>query len=726
MAYDIGPKLGIDGYAEFRKAITSINDDVKGFGSELKLVAAIYEQNGDSMEALAAKNDVLQKTYDAQEKKLAEVSKVLERAKAEYGENETAVKKWEQVLTESKAALVKTQNEIEKNSKAMEELAKAAENSTDAFSGFDEIEKAVDDIDDEIKTLASELRAVASAYDESEKNSKGFKQSQEILAKQFDAQAAKLANLKKGLQEAEKLYGENDAETRKWARAVNEAQAELNDLDRELDKSNKGVKKLADGFKGATSAFSVAAGNLLSGGISKIVDGVSSAMGALANLDETTEEYRTAMGKLNTAFTEQEKTIESSVVAHGKFEAVLMDTGVTVEESWRNAETAAEVYKNLYAVLGDTDTAVETAQLMAQLAQSEEDFTEWTRIAAGVAGTFGDALPINSLIEAANETAKVSKVTGALADALNWVGISEDEFNAKLAACTSETERNKLIMDTLSETYRNSADAFYENNKELIKARENQVAMDEAMGKLGESVLKVKNALMEKFGPAIAEVAGKAADFINNVDTDKLFRKFDEAVDKIGNAFNTGWETVKGVYDDFPAFFDGLGDTAENAFDLVELLWKKDFKHAEDEVYDIVSSLSASITAFALEINDVFKDLDWELDFRTAMEQAVKAVTGYWVIEEFGKLFESIGEGIAEGKKAYDENHLFSREGVRSGAFGGGSDPYAYSDNSAYYSANTTASVGNVYLDGKQVGKVLAGVNDASSIASGSEVALLP
>ena len=47
---------------------------------------------------------------------------------------------------------------------------------------------------------------------------------------------------------------------------------------------------------------------------------------------------------------------------------------------------------------------------------------KWTRIAAGVYGTFGDALPIEGLIEAANETAKTGKVTGVLADAINWAG----------------------------------------------------------------------------------------------------------------------------------------------------------------------------------------------------------------------------------------------------------------------------------------------------------------
>ena len=90
---------------------------------------------------------------------------------------------------------------------------------------------------------------------------------------------------------------------------------------------------------------------------------------------------------------------------------------------------------SLYAVLGDTDNATESAQLLAQLATSEQDVATWADIAAGVQGTFGDALPINSLIEASNETAKVGQVTGALADALNWSAFPRTNSMKKLAAC---------------------------------------------------------------------------------------------------------------------------------------------------------------------------------------------------------------------------------------------------------------------------------------------------
>ena len=62
----------------------------------------------------------------------------------------------------------------------------------------------------------------------------------------------------------------------------------------------------------------------------------------------------------------------------------------------------------------------EASQLLAKLVTNEQDVTEWTKIAAGVYGTFGDSLPVEGLIEAANETARTGTVTGVLADAINW------------------------------------------------------------------------------------------------------------------------------------------------------------------------------------------------------------------------------------------------------------------------------------------------------------------
>ena len=245
---------------------------------------------------------------------------------------------------------------------------------------------------------------------------------------------------------------------------------------------NSGVKdviKSGDSLASKLKSGLASAGKVAAKGIAAIGTAASGAVVGLLALESSTEEYRVAMGKLNTAF----------------------------EAAGYGAETAQQAYNAFYGILGDTDTATEASQLLAKLADSAEDVSTWTDIAAGVAGTFGDSLPIEGLIEASNETAKVGQVTGVLADALNWAGISEDDFNARLSACSSESERNQLIMDTLSGTYDEASEAFYRNNEALVESRNNQAQLDATLATLGQTVSNVKNRLLSEFLPAISNVA---------------------------------------------------------------------------------------------------------------------------------------------------------------------------------------------------------------------------
>ena len=257
------------------------------------------------------------------------------------------------------------------------------------------------------------------------------------------------------------------------------------------------------------------------------VAGVTALTTAFFALDNVTEEYRIAQGKLTTAY----------------------------EAAGYSAQTATQAYSDFYGILGDTDTATEASQLLAKLAENEQDVSTWTRIAAGVSGTFGDSLPVEGLIEAANETAKVGTVTGVLADALNWAGIMEDDFNEKLAACGSERERNRLIMDTLAQTYEGAADAFYRNNEQLVASRNQQAALQEMTAGLGATSADVKSKVLELFGAmadgtvrpgsALDWLSGKAEQFtawVDGLDLSSLATQFDQgfatAVDKAGQAFN--------------------------------------------------------------------------------------------------------------------------------------------------------------------------------------------
>lgn len=192
----------------------------------------------------------------------------------------------------------------------------------------------------------------------------------------------------------------------------------------------------------------------------------------------------------------------------------MLDTAF--QTAGHSSEAAKQTYSDLNAVLGDSGQAVEASQHLAKLTDNEKELETWTSICTGVYATFGDSLPIESLTEAANETAKTGTLTGGLADALNWAGISEEEFQAKLDACTTEQERQKLIMDTLNGTYAKASEEYQKTNADILQANRANERLTDAMaelGRVGEPILTaIKNAvsgMVEAAVPKIESFIGK-------------------------------------------------------------------------------------------------------------------------------------------------------------------------------------------------------------------------
>ena len=237
----------------------------------------------------------------------------------------------------------------------------------------------------------------------------------------------------------------------------------LDGVGESAEEAADGVDKLADSTDDAGKGLGildVAAGNLVAGGISSLISGIGNAVQSLIALADETREFREDMAKLDAAFTTAGHTTEA-------------------------ARTA---YEDFYAILGESDRSVEAVNHLAELTDNTEDLSKWGTIAAGVTARFGDSLPIEGLTEAANETAKVGKVTGPLADALNWAGISEDKFNEALAKCNTEQERATLITSTLNKEYSAAAAEYNELTAETQAARRATAEMEEAQARLGAAV----------------------------------------------------------------------------------------------------------------------------------------------------------------------------------------------------------------------------------------------
>lgn len=417
---------------------------------------------------------------------------------------------------------------------------------------------------------------------------------------------------------------------------------DTSDYDSGVDKVSKSGSSLASRLKnGFTTAGKVAAKGIA------VVGAAATAGAAMLNsMAESTREYRDEQARLNTAF----------------------------ENAGFSGDVAAEAYGKLYSVLGDTGQATEASQLLAKLAENTEQVSQWTTIATGVVGTFGDSLPVESLIEASNETAKVGTVTGTLADALNWAGVSEDEFNEKLAACADQTERTTLITETLNDIYADAAQGFQETNEEVIKYRETQTKLTNTMSKVGGAVDSVKTKLLNAFAPAIEKVGDKVTGFI-----DKLGEAFDEgglkgmvsaageiigelvselaaaAPDLIEIGFSLLTSFIEGIVDNIPAivdaavkvvlaFIDGLVDMLPVLIDGAFKL----FMGILEALPEIISKLAEAMPEIIVTIVKGLKD-----GIGDVLKAAGELFFG--IVDEQKKASEELSQSVSLIKPFLDE-----------------------------------------------------------------------
>lgn len=205
-----------------------------------------------------------------------------------------------------------------------------------------------------------------------------------------------------------------------------------------IDKISKSLDKVGKASKSAKASVDSAMAGIKKATASALKSVAALALG-MASLQEGIE-FSKLQNKLNSAF----------------------------QSAGSSAAQATKTFKELYRFLGDSDRAVETAQNLARITNNTQDLSQWTKILQGVYATMGDALPIESLAEAVNETTQVAKVTGTLADALNWMGVSEDAVNSQLATMNTAQEREAYLRSLLNGLYSNASTIYEHNAKALL------------------------------------------------------------------------------------------------------------------------------------------------------------------------------------------------------------------------------------------------------------------
>ncbi len=453
-------KAETDGFTD---GIKAINTSIGAMNAQLKLNSAQLDGTSDDTEALRSNMKLLADAQASAGQKVELTRMKLETACAIFGENSVEADRLRKAL-----ALAELQE------------ANLGKKLDAASAALDAQESAFGQLSSTISQQEGELEALKRSYTNVVLEQGSESDAAKELAGQITALSGELEGNRTTLREA-------------------------SDAADQLTRSTEEVTQAAEEAEGGWTMLKGVLADLVSNGIQAGIGKLHDLASAVWELPEATREYRTAMAKLDTAFSKANFS----------------------------ADVAASTYRTLYRVVGDTDQATEAANLIANMAKSQKELHQWTTILIGVFGTYGDSLPVESLAETAAETAKTGTVTGSLADALNWsseaatmfskymnkdVKTAEDAFNVALSKCSNEQERQALITETLTKLYGDAAEQYQETAGDILAANDATARLTEAQSQMGEAMepantawQNLKTTLMESFLPiAIQRVQGLA------------------------------------------------------------------------------------------------------------------------------------------------------------------------------------------------------------------------
>lgn len=145
MADNFGLKIGLEGEKEFKKALSEINQSFKVLGSEMKVVTSQFDKNDNSVQALTARNQVLNKEIEAQKQKIETLRAALANASESFGENDRRTQSWQIQLNNATAALNDMERELDRNNTALDEAEREMD---DVADSADDMEEEIDDAGD--------------------------------------------------------------------------------------------------------------------------------------------------------------------------------------------------------------------------------------------------------------------------------------------------------------------------------------------------------------------------------------------------------------------------------------------------------------------------------------------------------------------------------------------------------------------------------------------------
>jgi hypothetical protein len=396
------------------------------------------------------------------------------------------------------------------------------------LSGEKEYKQAISEIGSGMKVLDSEMRKVSSAYAQNADSVEALNAKNDVLERKISTQVEKIEYLKAALQQSAEKYGEADKRTMQWQTSLNNAEAELNNLNNQFDENKQ---KIADSGKEMGNLGDVVNGLTSKLGI-QLPDGMKSSMNAMGSLDAQSLALAGGFAAVAAAIVK----VEKAMISMTKESAAFADNIITL--SMQTGQSTQQLQEFAYAS-ELIDVSVDTLQgSLTKLTNNMQDTMNGT----GNAKASFEALGV-SVTNADGSMRSANDVFYETIDALGRV--------------KNETERDAMSMDIFGRSAQDLNPLIIQGSKTL-KAYADEAhnmgyvlddealsalgAVDDAYQRLQKTQEGVKNQLSAEFAPYLEEFYGDVTTMVKDggkaLKDSGIVDSFGMLLDTVGDILN--------------------------------------------------------------------------------------------------------------------------------------------------------------------------------------------
>lgn len=397
------------------------------------------------------------------------------------------------------------------------------------LSGEKEYKQAISEIGSGMKVLDSEMRKVSSAYAQNADSVEALNAKNDVLERKISTQAEKIEYLKAALQQSAEKYGEADKRTMQWQTSLNNAEAELNNLNNQFDENKQ---KIADSGKEMGNLGDVVNGLTSKLGI-QLPDGMKSSMNAMGSLDAQSLALVGGFAAVAAAIVK----VEKAMISMTKESAAFADNIITL--SMQTGQSTQQLQEFAYAS-ELIDVSVDTLQgSLTKLTNNMQDTMNGT----GNAKASFDKLGVSVINAVDGSMRSANDVFYETIDALGQV--------------KNETERDAMSMDIFGRSAQDLNPLIIQGSKTL-KAYADEAhnvgyvlddealsalgAVDDAYQRLQKTQEGVKNQLSAEFAPYLEEFYGDVTTMVKDGGTalkdSGIVDSFGMLLDTVGDILN--------------------------------------------------------------------------------------------------------------------------------------------------------------------------------------------